>query len=63
MTELLEKNHFQGVVLRKELNLPYLWLHTFCLRRTRADGFFTSAENMVQQNISNPKLCFYILLN
>lgn len=40
MTVLLEKNHFQGVVLWKELNLSYLWLHAFCLRRTKTDGIF-----------------------
>lgn len=40
MTVLLENNHFQGVVLRKELNLSYLWLHAFCLRRTKTDRIF-----------------------
>lgn len=40
MTVLLEKNHFQGIVLRKDLNLSYLWLHAFRLRRTKTDTIF-----------------------
>lgn len=63
MTALLANNHFQGVVLRKELNLPYLWLHVFVYDEQKQIQFFTSADNMVQQNISNLKLCLYILLN
>lgn len=40
MAVLLEKNHFQGIVLRKDLNLSYLLLYAFCLRRTKTDGIF-----------------------
>lgn len=63
MTVLLEKNHFQGVVLRKELNLSYLWLHAFCLRRTKTDGIFHICRQYGAKNISYIKLCLYILLN
>lgn len=62
MTVLLEKNHFQGVVPngRDSIFLIYGFM-LFVYDEQKQMEFFISPDNMLQQNISNLKLCLYIM--